>query len=140
MVFIAKVPTVRVKEILNSALKAKSVDKIVQLTPEDVFRLAYEVLEGRPKNNANQEQPEPTKSTDPRIVAAIKDRESRTDRYGDDLVFQVEGDLIDRSYVKRWMSDHTEGCDLFRVLAEDERFRILREVLDEPEPGRGYPP
>ncbi len=76
---------------------------------------------------------------DPRIVAAIKDRESRTDRYGDDLVFQVHGDLTNCSYVERWMPEHEDGCDLFRAMPEDERFRILRVVLDEPIPGRGYP-
>jgi len=74
---------------------------------------------------------------DPRIVAAIKDRDSRTDRYGDDLVFQVEHDLKDRQYVERWMPEHKEGCELFRALPEEEQFRILREVLDEPVP-RGY--
>lgn len=77
---------------------------------------------------------------DPRIVAAIKNRESRTDRYGDDLVFQVEHDLMDPEYIDRWMPEHKEACDLFRVLSEDERERILREVLDEPVPGSGYPP
>jgi hypothetical protein len=51
MVFMAKVPAARVREILQAALKAEAVRDIAFLTPEEVVRLAYEVLETRPKES-----------------------------------------------------------------------------------------
>jgi hypothetical protein len=101
---------------------------------QSIGNLLIEILGDEILKRFRHDEPAPSKPTDPRIVAAIKDRESRTDRYGDDLVFQVAGDLTDDRYVERWMPEHKEGCDLFQALPEDERFRVLRDVLNEPEP------
>ena len=133
MVVMGKVRIERVKAILKSVLHAM---EDVTVTCDEIVQLAYAALEGRRGAPSYATVAEPI---DPKIVAAIKDRDSRTDRYGDDLVFQVDHDLRDHEYVARWMPErHREGCRLFAALPEDERFRILREVLDEPEPGRGY--
>lgn len=69
---------------------------------------------------------------DPKIVAAIKSRDGRTDRYGDDLVFTVLHDLCDDEYVARFMPEHKAGCDALRALPEAEQERIVRIVCDEP--------
>ncbi len=76
------------------------------------------------------------KTIDKRIVAAIKDRDARTDRYGEDLVFLVVGDLKDREYVHKFMPEHKAGCRMFEEMDENEQFRVVREVLNEPEPKR----
>ena len=73
------------------------------------------------------------KPIDKRVEAAIKDRDARTDRYGEDLVFLVVHDLKDREYVDRFMPEHKAGCRLFEQLSEDEQFRVVRVVLEEPE-------
>ena len=74
---------------------------------------------------------EPVEVIDPEIVAAIKDRDSRTDHYGDDLVFTVLHDLCDREYVHRFMPERQAATDKFQKLPEDKRMRIVREVLNE---------
>jgi hypothetical protein len=92
----------------------------------------YETRQGR-LFRLHWEAVEPDLSEiDPKIVAAIKSRDGRTDRYGDDLVFTVLHDLCDDEYVARWMPDHKAGCDAFRALDENERERIVRLVCDEP--------
>jgi hypothetical protein len=68
------------------------------------------------------------------IVAAIKARDSSTDRYGEDLVFLVVHDLNDREHVHRFMPEHSKGRHLFGQMSEDAQFSIVRRVLDEPEP------
>jgi hypothetical protein len=97
-----------------------------------VAQIWFTALEPKPKS---------IHPIDPRIIAALKDRDARTDRYGEDLLFLVYGDLRDTEYVHRWMPEHREGCDLFRALSEEDAWRIMREVLNEPVPrGYGYEP
>jgi hypothetical protein len=68
------------------------------------------------------------------IVAAIKARDSSTDRHGEDLVFLVVHDLKDREFVERFMPKHKAACRLFEQMAEEAQYHLVRHVLDEPEP------
>lgn len=68
---------------------------------------------------------------DPKIRAAILDRDSRTDRYGEDLVFMIMHDLCDRDYVEQWMPEHQEGCRMFQALSDEEQMFVINKVLPE---------
>jgi inhibitor of KinA sporulation pathway (predicted exonuclease) len=66
---------------------------------------------------------------DPRVRAAILDRDSRTDRYGEDFVYLVMSDLCDPDYVARWMPGHEEGCRLFQALSDEEQIYTINKVV-----------
>ncbi len=95
-------------------------DRLPTLPPATVRRL-WKLMTGD----------QPAEVIDPGIVAAIKDRDSRTDHYGDDLVSTVLGDLCDREYVDRFMPERKAATEAFRKLPDDKRERIVREVLNE---------
>jgi hypothetical protein len=72
---------------------------------------------------------------DPDLIEAIKDRDARTDRYGEDAVHLVLHDLSDYDFIERHMdAKHQAICHWFRMQPEDERERIVRVVLNEPGP------
>lgn len=66
---------------------------------------------------------------DPLIVKAITARDSSSDRWGDDLVYQIVHDLNDHWHVDTFMKDHKEGCRLFQDLSEEDQERAVRSVL-----------
>jgi hypothetical protein len=71
----------------------------------------------------------------PVIVAMIKDRDARTDRYGEDAVFLVHHDLNDPEFVARHMdAKFHAAARAFQSMPESEQFKLIREVLNEPEP------
>ena len=65
----------------------------------------------------------------PLIVAAIKSRDDRTDRYGEELVSLILTDLCDPQYVKKFMQDHKDGCALLAAMPDKARERCVRKVL-----------
>lgn len=68
---------------------------------------------------------------DPRIVAMIADRDSRTDYWGDDLVYLCLSDLNDPYYVDRWMPEHKEAFLLFQQLSDQDQEKTVRAALQE---------
>lgn len=74
------------------------------------------------------------KEIDPDVAALIKKRDSTTDRYGEDLVFLVVHDLNDPEFIHQFYPGHKAAARKFQALGSDEQYRIVRIVLEEPEP------
>ncbi len=124
-------------QILNEFISARTA--IAMSDGEDMMALARDVM-GETATlaaniNAEAKQivsllKEPLVVADERIVAAIEERNARTDRYGDELVDLIAHDLGDEEYVAEWMPEHLEAARLLRAMTGAERERIVRQVLD----------